>query len=58
MKKNYIQPSMFAVTLQHQDRILQSISTIDGPIGGGGDGSGMDADVKESQSHNIWDEEW
>ena len=58
MKKNYKKPSMLAVTLQHQNHLMQNISAIDGPISGGGDGSGMDADVKESQSHNIWDDEW
>ena len=59
MKKTYIKPSMFAVTLQHQDRILQSVSQIDGGdtgIGGGGDGTGMEGDVKGSK--NIWDDEW
>ena len=58
MKKNYMKPSMLAVTLQHQSHLMDNISTIEGPIGGGGNGEGMDADVKESQSHNIWDEEW
>lgn len=57
MKKNYMKPEMFAVTLQHQDRILQSVSQIDSEVGGGGgDGSGLGADVKASKS--IWDEEW
>lgn len=62
MKKTYIKPSMFAVMLQHQDRILQSVSQIDGGDTGigngdnGGNGSGLGADVKGSK--NIWDEEW
>ncbi len=59
MKKTYIKPSMFAVMLQHQDRILQSVSQVDGGdtgIGGGGDGSGLGGDVKASKS--IWDDEW
>ncbi len=53
---------MFAVTLQHQDRILQSVSQVDGGDTGigsgdnGGNGGGLGADVKGSKS--IWDEEW
>lgn len=57
MKKIYMKPSLFVVTLQHLDSILQSVSQIETPIGGGGgDGSGLGADVKASKS--IWDEEW
>ena len=57
MKKNYMKPEMFAVTLQHQDRILQSVSQIDSEVGsGGGDGSGLEIEAKGSK--NIWDEEW
>lgn len=60
MKKTYIKPSMFAVTLQLHDSILQTIvSSVDGGdtgIGGGGDGTGIESDVKGSK--NIWDEEW
>lgn len=59
MKKTYIQPSMFAVTLQHKDNVLESVSQVDGGdtgIGGGGDGGDLGADVKGSKS--IWDEEW
>lgn len=59
MKKTYIQPSLFAVTLQHKDGILESVSQVDGGdtgIGAGGGGDGLGADVKGSKS--IWDEEW
>ncbi|MBQ6225585.1 MAG: hypothetical protein IJJ73_04695 [Bacteroidaceae bacterium] len=59
MKKNYMKPEMLVVTLQHQDGILESVSQVDGGdtgIGGGGDGTGMEGDVKGSK--NIWDEEW
>ncbi len=62
MKKNYMKPEMFAVTLQHQDSILQSVSQVDGGDTGigsgdnGGNGGGLGADVKGSKS--IWDEEW
>lgn len=59
MRKNYIQPKMLVVTLQHRDGILESVSQVDGGdtgIGGGGDGGSLGADVKGSKS--IWDEEW
>jgi hypothetical protein len=60
MKKTYMKPSMFAVTLQLHDSILQTIvSSVDGGdtgMEGGGDGSGLGADVKASKS--IWDDEW
>lgn len=60
MKKTYIKPSMFAVTLQLHDSIMQvivsSANSESAEIGDGGDGTGMVGDVKGSK--NIWDEEW
>ena len=59
MKKTYMKPSLFVVELQQRDNVLESVSQVDGGdtgIGGGGDGSGLGADVKGSKS--IWDEEW
>lgn len=66
MKKTYIAPELFAVTLQHQDNVLVKTSfELVGP------GTGV-ADVKEFEfvddeeddagtttgPRNIWDEEW
>ena len=62
MKKIYMKPSMFAITLQHQTYL--AVSQVDGGdtgIGGGGDGSGMNAEVKGASIGNgksVWDEEW
>ncbi len=63
MKKIYIQPSMFAVTLQHQNHL--AVTSIDGGDtdmhGGGEAAEGTHADVKGASignGKNIWDEEW
>ena len=59
MKNDYIQPSIMVVRLGLAQLLLTgSITEIDGPgmeIGGEGGGG---ANTKESESHNIWDEEW
>ena len=60
MKKIYIQPTMFAVMLQHKSQILSgSITGVDGgdtEIGYGGEGGG-DARVRENTSWD-WDNDW
>ena len=58
MKKIYKTPAMLAVTLQHQNSILEaSMDSATGPGGiGYGGGSSEEAHTKESKS--IWDEEW
>ena len=60
MKKNYIQPTILAVVLQHS-QIIAVISRIDGdgdinPTPEPGDGSG-DSNPRV-KSYNIWDDEW
>ena len=62
MKKNYMKPSLLVVELQQRDNVLESVSQIDSEVGGGGgDGSGLGADVKGASMGNgksVWDEEW
>lgn len=60
MKKTYTTPTELVVVLQNVNMIAES-------LGNGGEGGGMDADVKESVGDkgststgrtNIWDDEW
>ena len=59
MKKTYIQPSTFAITLHHQTHLMEptALNTGGGDLGGGiTEGGGEGANTKGSS--NIWDEEW
>ncbi|MBQ7528150.1 MAG: hypothetical protein IJT11_10595 [Bacteroidaceae bacterium] len=58
MKKTYTTPTELVVVLQNVNMIAES-------LGDGGEGGGLDSDVKESAdgngstgSKNVWDEEW
>ncbi len=57
MKRNYIQPAMFAVRLWQQSQILTgSITDVEGNVDVNYGGEGTEpARVKP---HSIWDEVW
>ncbi len=57
MKRNYIQPAMFAVRLWQQSQILTgSITDVEGNVDVNYGGEGTEpARVKP---HSIWDEDW
>ena len=58
MKKIYIQPTMLAVTMQHQSHILEiSINEATGP-GGTSYGGGSDGEAHTKENKSIWDDEW
>jgi len=57
MKRNYIQPAMFAVRLCHQSQILtRSVRDVDSnvDIDYGGEGT----EPARVKPHSIWDEDW
>ena len=59
MKKTYIQPTMLAVVLQHDQIVAFSRIEGDGdinPTPEPGDGSG--GSNPRVKSYNIWDNEW
>ncbi len=59
MKKTYIQPTMFAVALQHSQIIASSIEGNTGITdGGSGDNYQGPAGGAAKESANVWDEEW
>ena len=66
MKKTYIAPELFAVTLQHQDNVLVKTSfELVGPGSGEADVKAFefidddeDAGTTTASPRNIWDEEW
>ncbi len=65
MKKTYIAPELFAVTLQHQDNVLlQKSFELVGPGTGEADVKAFDfvddedAGTTTASPRNIWDEEW
>ncbi len=57
MKRNYIQPAMFAVRFCHQSQILtRSVRDVDSnvDIDYGGEGT----EPARVKPHSIWDEDW
>ena len=59
MKKTYKTPTMFAVTMQNEDMLAQSITDVDG--GGTGIDLGGESGEEEEglvKGHSIWDNEW
>ena len=61
MKKNYSNPNMTVVRLQHQGLLMQSVQSFSSnltdsdAIGYGGGSSGS---ARTKESGNIWDDEW
>ena len=64
MKKTYIAPELFAVTLQHQDNVLVKTSfELVGPGYGEADVKAFEfiddeEDAGSGGLHSIWDSEW
>ena len=60
MKKTYIQPTMFAVVLQHSQIIAVSQIESNAGISDGGSSDGYQgpAGGAAKESANVWDEEW
>lgn len=58
MKKTYIQPSTFAITLHHQTHLMEPTALVGDGDFGGGITEGGDGGANTKGSSNIWDEEW
>ena len=64
MKRDYLKPTMRVVKLQHSSLICQSVHSLSTNLTDGdaiiynGDGSNVDARVKQGGDYNVWDDNW